>query len=128
MAAASQAVFVGRSLEQARGAEGEPVHRGATTHPGKKDAMGTNARKTVLLGDLVVAAFDIAAQYSCDPLVVSLLATRTVMRVLRPDHTGPPFRQAAGFLPCGGSRELLALEGAGRQPRAWTIPGGGADR
>ena len=48
---------------------------GATMRPGKKDPMGTNVRKTVLLGELVVAAFDIAAQYSSDPRVISLLAT-----------------------------------------------------
>ena len=74
------AVLVGRSLEKTRGPESEPVNRGATTRPGKKDAMRTNARKTVLLGDLVVAAFDIAARYSSDPRVVSALATRAVMR------------------------------------------------
>ena len=35
------------------------------------------------LGELVVAAFDVAAQHSSDPREVSRLATRTVMDMLR---------------------------------------------
>ena len=45
--------------------------------------MRTNVYKTAEIGDLVVAAFDKAAQYSTDPREVSRLATRAVMRMLR---------------------------------------------
>jgi hypothetical protein len=44
--------------------------------------MKTTAHKTAQLGDLVVAAFDKAAQYSTDPREVSRLATRAVMHML----------------------------------------------
>ena len=44
--------------------------------------MKTNAHKTALLGDLVVAAFDEAAQYTKDPQEISRLATKAVMRLL----------------------------------------------
>jgi len=45
--------------------------------------MSTNAHETAQLGELVVAAFDEAAQYTSDPREVSHLATRAVMRLLR---------------------------------------------
>lgn len=45
--------------------------------------MHTNAHETAQLGELVVAAFDEAAQYSSDPREVSRLATRAVMHLLR---------------------------------------------
>jgi hypothetical protein len=45
--------------------------------------MKTTVHKTAQLGDLVVAAFDKAAQYSTDPREVSRLATRAVMHMLR---------------------------------------------
>jgi hypothetical protein len=45
--------------------------------------MRTTVRKTAQLGDLVVAVFDQAAQYSTDPRTVSRLATRAVMHLLR---------------------------------------------
>jgi hypothetical protein len=44
--------------------------------------MKADAPRTVLLGDLVVAAFDEAAQYSTDPLEVSRLAAGAVMHAL----------------------------------------------
>jgi hypothetical protein len=43
----------------------------------------TNIHKTVQLGELVVAAFDKAAQRSGDPREISRLATGAVMRILR---------------------------------------------
>jgi hypothetical protein len=42
--------------------------------------MRRHARKTVLLGDLVVAAFDQAARFGLDPRAASRLA----LRLLRP--------------------------------------------
>ena len=45
--------------------------------------MRTHVHKTAQLGDLVVVAFDMAAQYSTDPGEVSRLATRAVMHMLR---------------------------------------------
>ncbi|MHC4067700.1 MAG: hypothetical protein ACYSUI_24800 [Planctomycetota bacterium] len=45
--------------------------------------MRTNVRKTVQLGELIVAVFDIAAQYSTDPREISRLATGVVMHTLR---------------------------------------------
>jgi hypothetical protein len=107
---------------------GDLVNRGATMRPGKKDAVTTNDCKTVLLGELVVAAFDIAAQYSSDPRVVSILATRSVIRVLWHARKRPPSRQTVRLLPLGGFRRRLALEGAGRQPGPLTITGGGTGR
>jgi hypothetical protein len=44
--------------------------------------MRENNHKTDL-GELVVAVFDIAAQYSTDPREVSRLATRVVMQIVR---------------------------------------------
>lgn len=44
--------------------------------------MRTTVDKTAQLGELVVAAFDKAAQYSTDPREVSRLATRAVMHML----------------------------------------------
>ena len=53
--------------------------------------MRTNVDKTAQLGELVVAAFDEAAQYSSDPREVSRLATEAVMHMLRrPRKTSPP--------------------------------------
>ena len=45
--------------------------------------MSTNVQQTAQLGELVVAAFDEAADYSSDPREVSRLATRAVMHLLR---------------------------------------------
>ena len=123
-----QRVHAGESLAQTRRPEDEPVNRGTTTHPGKKDTMRTNAPKTFLLGDVVAAAFDIAAQYNSDPRAVSILATRTVMRVLRRDHTRPPPGQGAQFLPGASSHNLLALDDVGGKPRPLTIARRGAGR
>jgi hypothetical protein len=44
--------------------------------------MKTQIRKTVSLGELILAVFDKAAQYSADPLEVSRLATQTVAYML----------------------------------------------
>ncbi len=89
----------------------------------KRGPMSTNPRTTVQLGDLVVVAFDWAAQISSDPRDVPLLAAKAVEHLLRRARKEPVSRQ---FLPSVGSRELLAFEGVGRQPRALTITGGGA--
>ena len=45
--------------------------------------MRTKTHDTVQLGELVVAAFDNAAQHSADPRVVSRLATDLVVHLLR---------------------------------------------
>jgi hypothetical protein len=45
--------------------------------------MTTDTKRTVQLGDLVVAAFDEAAHHSSDPEEVSRLATRVVMQMLQ---------------------------------------------
>ena len=45
--------------------------------------MEAKVRQTGKFGDLVVAAFDSAAQCSADPAEVSRLATQMVMHVLR---------------------------------------------
>jgi len=49
----------------------------------RREHMTTNVRRTVQLGDLVVAAFDRAAKHSADPREVSRLATQAVKRILR---------------------------------------------
>jgi len=81
--------------------------------PGKKDAVTTNARKTVLLGELALAAFDIAARYSSDPCMISLLATTTVMRVLRRAGMATGYGQANERLRLADLGQLPAFEGAG---------------
>jgi hypothetical protein len=64
---------------------------------GREDPMKTNIQQTAQLGDLVVAAFDEAEDYSSDPREVSHLATRAVMHLLRrmrktwPAPRGLPF-------------------------------------
>jgi len=45
--------------------------------------MGTNVHHSVQLGDLVVAAFDVAARQSADPREVSRQAATTVLHMLR---------------------------------------------
>jgi hypothetical protein len=45
--------------------------------------MKTQANRTAQFGELVVAAFDGAADYSTDPLEVSRLATEAVAHILR---------------------------------------------
>ena len=45
--------------------------------------MRTQFHKTTLVGELVVAAFDKAAQYTTDPEEVARLATRAVTHMLR---------------------------------------------
>ena len=49
----------------------------------KRIQMKTDLRKTVQLGELIVAVFDIAAQHSTDPREVSRLATEAVGNMLR---------------------------------------------
>jgi hypothetical protein len=45
--------------------------------------MSATANETAQIGDLVVAAFDLAARYSTDPKEVSRLATTAVIHLLR---------------------------------------------
>jgi hypothetical protein len=45
--------------------------------------MRMKPRRTAELGDLIVAAFDKAAQYSTDPQEVTRLATKAVVHMLR---------------------------------------------
>jgi len=45
--------------------------------------MTTSVRDTARLGDLIVAVYDIAAQYSKDPREISRLATSAVQSMLR---------------------------------------------
>ncbi len=45
--------------------------------------MRTQVHKTAQFGELVVAAFDGAADYSTDPREVSRLATQAVAHILR---------------------------------------------
>lgn len=47
-----------------------------------KGPVKTEERRTALLGDLIAAAFDTAAQYSPDPREVLRLASGVVMRML----------------------------------------------
>ena len=45
--------------------------------------MRTHTYKTAQFGELVVAAFDVAAQYSTDAHEVSRLATKAVVQMLK---------------------------------------------
>jgi hypothetical protein len=45
--------------------------------------MRANVRRTVQLGEVVVAAFDMAAQHSTDSREISRLATKAVVQMLR---------------------------------------------
>lgn len=65
--------------------------------------MRTNIHKTAELGELVVAAFDKAAQYSTDPRQVSRMATRAVVHMLRNVRRTSP-RRLQLPLPDGGYR------------------------
>jgi hypothetical protein len=114
---------MGRSPEPTRGAEGEPVNR-LRLGRWEEDAVRTNARKTVFLGDLVVAAFDMAAGYSSDPRAVSLLASRTVIRVLRRAGMGTGTGQANGLSRLVDLDQVPAFEGAGLRLGPLTSAGG----
>ena len=86
--------------------------------------MSTKARTTVRLGDLVVVAFDWAAQCSSDPRDVPLLATKAVEQLLRRVRKASAPRQAAGFAFSGDFGDLLGPEAAGGQPGGLTSAGG----
>jgi hypothetical protein len=60
--------------------------------------MRTNVRKTVQLGELVVAAFDWAARCGSDPREVPLLATKAVEYLLRRSQKALPARQSSFIL------------------------------
>jgi len=67
--------------------------------------MKTKVHETAELGDLVVTAFDSAAQCSTDPAEVSRLARQMVMHLLR--HARSAFALASPFdgaHPGGGRR------------------------
>jgi hypothetical protein len=71
--------------------------------------MHTNAHETAQLGELVVAAFDEAAQYSSDPREVSRLATRAVMHLLRHVWKRSPSCQPQQHTPARTPSKLKAL-------------------
>ena len=60
--------------------------------------MRANLRKTAELGEVVVTAFDHAAQYSADPKEVALLATRAIALMLRPPRRSPTSPRRPSFL------------------------------
>jgi hypothetical protein len=49
----------------------------------RRTTMSSQENRTAQFGELVVAAFDGAADYSTDPLEVSRLATEAVAHILR---------------------------------------------
>ena len=71
--------------------------------------MRTNAHETAQLGELVVAAFDAAAQYNSDPREVSRLATRAVMHLLRHVWKRSPSSQPQQHTPVRAPSKLTAL-------------------
>jgi hypothetical protein len=71
--------------------------------------MRTDAHETAQLGELVVAAFDEAAQYSSDPREVSRLATRAVMQMLRRVRKTLPPRQREQHSPGRAVSKLEAF-------------------
>jgi hypothetical protein len=72
--------------------------------------MSTKAHTTVRLGDLVVVAFDWAAQCSSDPRETPILATKAVAFLLRHSRKISLASPAPLLLPPGDVRALLALE------------------
>jgi hypothetical protein len=60
-----------------------------TKEPTEVQMTRMNGQPTVQLGDLVVAAFDTAAEYSPDPREVTRLATGAVVHMLRRARTIP---------------------------------------
>jgi hypothetical protein len=52
----------------------------------RRQDMKKHIRKTVPLGELILAVFDKAAQYSADPREISRLATQTVSQMLWHAH------------------------------------------
>jgi hypothetical protein len=70
-----------------------------------RDPMEAKVRQTRKFGDLVVTAFDSAAQCSTDPAEVSRLARQMVMHVLR--HSRSTFASPPGWTHLGG-RHLAA--------------------
>ena len=75
--------------------------------------MKTNAYQTVRVGDLVVAVFDEAEQYSADLREVSRIATRTVTHMLR--RLGP--KKGARM-----ARETLPIPTAASKQRGAALP------
>lgn len=65
--------------------------------------MKRNAPKAVPLGELVVAFFDIAAQYSTDPLEISRLASKAVLARLRRALETAPTSMSANFFVVGAA-------------------------
>jgi hypothetical protein len=80
--------------------------------------MSTNVRKTVQLGDVVVTAFDWAAQYSSDPRELPLLATKAVECLLQRALKTAPTNLVASLSALGNIEELPALDAAGCRPSA----------
>lgn len=59
--------------------------------------MRTNTHPTVKLGELIVTAFDWAAQRSSDPREIPLLATKAVAYLLRRARTTFPPGKGCGM-------------------------------
>jgi hypothetical protein len=60
--------------------------------------MRATIRETVELGEVVVTAFDKAAQYSANPREVAHLATRAIALMLRPRRRRPPSPRWPSFI------------------------------
>jgi len=75
---------------------------------GEGDPMEAKVRQTGKFGDLVVAAFDSAAQCSTDPAEVSRLATQMVMHVLR--HARSTFASPPDWTHLGGRYLAAGVE------------------
>jgi hypothetical protein len=77
------------------------------------------------VGDLIVAAYDEAAQYSTDPAEVSRLATRAVIHILERGRGVPRARQrpssvVLGLPPCPMPLQVVPRE----RPQLRLVPTG----
>jgi hypothetical protein len=86
--------------------------------------MSTKAHTTVKIGDLVVVAFDWAAQCSSDPRETPILATKAVAFLLRHSRKISLASPAPLLLPPGDVRQLLALESTGGRPSVSALKNG----
>ena len=86
--------------------------------------MSTKAHTTVRLGDLVVVAFDWAAQCSSDPREIPILATKAVAYLVRHSRKISLASSAPLLLPPGDVRQLLALESTDGRPSVSALKNG----
>ena len=70
--------------------------------------MRAKVRRTTKFGDLVLTAFDSAAQCSTDPAEVSRLARQMVMHLLR--HARTTFASPPDWTHLGGGCLAVAME------------------